>query len=231
MGACKSTQLGCCIAIDPDESIVLNKPTGKEIRHGPGWFCFPNWWDAQVIKTIVLQNNQYIVVKHIVAPDKNDQSHSPHSIPLTQRTTVNEKDQLLNDADMQLIEIVRGPQIYHLQHPYDRVSEVKQMLNLTPTQYVIIIDKLTGEKKVECGPQLFCPKPYDEVGEIKNMYNLSSTEYIIVTDESTGEKRTVTGKIKRYRNSQFNGNWNCARNRDAFDDACVDRCIIRMPFL
>ena len=190
MGCCKSSQVGCCIAIDPDESIVLNKPTGKEIRHGPGWFCFPNWWDAHVIKTIALQNNQYIIVKHIVAPDRND----ANDIPLTKRTTVNEHDQLLNDPDMQLIEIIRGPQIFHLQNPYDQISEVKPMLNLTPTQYIIIVDKLTGEKKVECGPQLFCPKPYDEVGEIKNMYNLSSTEYIIVSDESTGEKRTINGK-------------------------------------
>lgn len=190
MGCCKSTQVGCCIAIDPDELIILNKPTGKEIRHGPGWFCFPNWWDARVMKTIALQNNQYIVVKHIVAPDKQ----TSHDIPLTKRTT-NENDQLLNDPDMQLIEIVRGPQIYHLQNPYDQISEVKPMLNLTPTQYVIVVDKLTGQKKVECGPQLFCPRPYDEVGEIRNMYNLSSTEYIIVADESTGEKRTVNGKI------------------------------------
>ena len=194
MGSCKSTQYGCCIAIDNDESIVLHKPTDKEMRHGPGWFCFPSWWDAEVVKTIPLQNNQYIVVKHIVAPDG---SHRPNEIPLTQRTT-HEKDELLNDPDMQLIEIIRGPQIYHRQNPYDRVSEVKQMLNLTPTQYILIIDKLTGQKKVESGPQLFCPKPYDEIGEVKNMYNLSSTEYIIVTDESTGEKRTVTGKIKRY---------------------------------
>jgi hypothetical protein len=194
MGCCKSTQYGCCIAIDHDESIVLNKPTGKEIRHGPGWFCFPSWWDAQVFKTIALQNNQYIIVKHIIDLDNKDRSQNPNDIPLTKRTTLNEKDQLLNDPDMQLIEIVRGPQIYHLKNPYDRISEIKSMINLTPTQYIIVMDKLTGEKKVEAGPQLFCPKPYDEVGEIKNMYNLSSTEYIIVTDESTGEKSTVTGK-------------------------------------
>jgi hypothetical protein len=194
MGCCKSTQYGCCIAIDNDESIILNKPTGKEIRHGPGWFCFPSWWDADVVKTIPLQNNQYIVVKHIVS-DASARPYRSNEIPLTQRTTMNEKDELLNDPDMQLIEIIRGPQIYHQQNPYDRISEVKPMLNLTPTQYIIVVDRLTGQKKVESGPQLFCPKPYDDVGEIKLMYNLSSTEYIIVTDESTGERRTVTGKI------------------------------------
>jgi hypothetical protein len=73
------------------------------------------------------------------------------------------------------------------------------MLDLSPTQFIIITDKLTGQKKVESGPQLFCPQPYDDVGEIRNMYNLSSTEYIIVTDESTGEKHTVTGKNEKQR--------------------------------
>lgn len=195
MGACKSTQVGCCIAIDHDESIILDKPTGKEIRYGPGWFCFPVWWDASVIKSVVLQNNQYIIVKHIVDSDGKNRSND---IELKQRITTNEKDVFLNDSnndDMQLIEIIRGPQIFRLQNPYDQVSDIKLMLNLTSTQYLVITDKLTGVKRVENGPQLFCPRPYDEVSEVKNMYNLSSTEYIIVTDESTGEKSTVTGPL------------------------------------
>lgn len=193
MGACKSTQVGCCIAIDHDESIILDKPTGKEIRYGPGWFCFPVWWDASVIKSVVLQNNQYIIVKHIVDSDGKNRSND---IELKQRITTNEKDVFLNNNDdMQLIEIIRGPQIFRLQNPYDQVSDIKLMLNLTSTQYLVITDKLTGVKRVENGPQLFCPRPYDEVSEVKNMYNLSSTEYIIVTDESTGEKSTVTGPL------------------------------------
>ncbi|CAF2494487.1 unnamed protein product [Rotaria sp. Silwood2] len=193
MGCCKSTQYGCCIAIDHDESIILNKPTGKEIRNGPGWFCFPSWWDAQVIKSIALQNNQYIIVKHIIDLDNKGTSHTRSDIPLIQRTTTNEKDELLHDSEMQLIEIVRGPQIYKLKNPYDHLSEIKSMINLSSTQYIIVTDKLTGVKRVECGPQLFCPKPYDEIGEIKNLYNLSSTEYLMVTDQSTGERNTVTG--------------------------------------
>ncbi|CAM2704678.1 unnamed protein product [Rotaria socialis] len=193
MGACKSTQFGCCIAIDHDESIVLNKPTGKEIRNGPGWFCFPNWWEARVVKSIALQNNQFIIVKHIIDPNDTGKSHSQHDIPLMKRITTTEKDDLLTDSEMKLIEIIRGPQIYKRRNPYDHISEIKSMLNLSSTQYVIVTDKGTGVKRVECGPQLFCPKPYDEIGEIQNMYNLSSTQYLIVTDQSTGERSTVTG--------------------------------------
>lgn len=194
MGCCKSTQYGCCIAIDHDESVILNKPTGKEIRHGPGWFCFPIWWDAGVIKSIVLQNNQYIIVRHITSPGNSAASHTS-DIPLEKRVKSNENDQLIADHDVNLVEIIRGPQIYRLQNPYDRVSEIKPMLDLSSTQYMIITDKLSGGKRVESGPQLFCPHPYDEVGPIKSMYNLTSTEYIIVVDESTGEKVTVTGSF------------------------------------
>ncbi|CAF2150150.1 unnamed protein product [Rotaria magnacalcarata] len=193
MGACKSTQFGCCIAIDHDESIVLNKPTGKEIRNGPGWFCFPNWWEARVVKSIALQNNQFIIVKHVIDPNDTGKSHSQHDMPLKKRITTTEKDDLLNDSEMKLIEIIRGPQIYKRRNPYDQISEVKSMLNLSSTQYVIVTDKGTGVKRVECGPQLFCPRPYDEIGEIQNMYNLSSTQYLIVTDQSTGERSTVSG--------------------------------------
>ncbi|UJR28687.1 hypothetical protein I4U23_009916 [Adineta vaga] len=192
MGACKSKQFGCCIAIDSDESIILDKPTGKETRHGPGWFCFPNWWEAQVVKSIPLQNNQYLVIKHVILPESNRKSRS-EEIALQKRSTLNENDELLNDPDMQLLEIVRGPKIYHINNPYDRISEVKSMIDLSVTQYIIVTDKLTGAKAIESGPKLFCPKPYDVVSEIHNMYNLSSTEYIIVTDESKGEKFTVFG--------------------------------------
>lgn len=145
-----------------------------------------------MVKSIALQNNQYIIVRHITTPDKRS-GHGGHDIPLEKRTTSNENDQLIANRDLNLVEIIRGPQIYRLQNPYDRVSEVKPMLDLSSTQYIIVTDKLSGGKRVESGPQLFCPYPYDEVSAVKNMYNLTSTEYIIVVDESTGEKITVTG--------------------------------------
>ncbi|CAF0904492.1 unnamed protein product [Adineta steineri] len=185
--------MGCIIALDRDESIVFSKPTGKEVRQGPGWICYPTWWKLQVFKSIPLQSNQYIVVKHVILPKNKGKSARSNEISLTQRTTTNEKDELLNDPDMQLIEVIRGPQIYHIRNPYDQVSEVRSMLNLSATQYVVITDALTGAKSVECGPQLYCPKPYDQIGEIQNMYNLSSTQYVIVTDESTGERKSVNG--------------------------------------
>lgn len=190
MGACKSTQFCCCIALDHDESVILDKPTGKEIRHGAGWFCFPNWWNASVIKAKALQNNQYIVVKHNVDLEKNNTRNEP----LKSRLTTSEKFELLGDSDVQLLEIIRGPQIYKAGSPYDTISEIKTMINLLPTQFIIVTDKLTGMKRVECGPQLFCPKPYDEIGAINNMYNLTSTQYVIVTDLLSGEKATVIGK-------------------------------------
>ena len=193
MGGCKSTQNCCCIAIDHDESLILNKPTGKEVRYGPGWFCFPNWWDAEVKKTIPLQSNQYIIVQHIVNSNTKE-SVDPNDMPMKKRATTDENEQFLDNPGSALIEIIRGPKIYRIQNPYDRISDIKPMLDLSSTQFIVVTDKLTGAKKVERGPQLFCPRPFDELGKVHNMYNLSSTEFIIVTDESTGEKNTVTGK-------------------------------------
>ncbi|CAF1382865.1 unnamed protein product [Adineta ricciae] len=192
MGACKSTQFGCCIALDSDESIILDKPTGRETRRGPGWFCFPNWWEARVVKSIALQNNEYLVIKHVILPNSTKTNRSD-TMSLEKRVTSHENDELINDPDMQLLEIIRGPQIYHINNPYDIISGIKPMIDLSATQYITIMDKLTGAKRVESGPKLFCPKPYDAVSDVHNMYNLSSTEYIVVTDESTGEKQTVTG--------------------------------------
>ncbi|CAF0757845.1 unnamed protein product [Didymodactylos carnosus] len=196
MGCCKSAQYGCCIAIDDDESIILNKPTGKEIRHGPGWNFFPCWYDVNVIKSIPLQRNEYLVVKHII----NDRKSKAHA---TNTSNKEEGIEFINaDAaseDAKLMEIIHGPQIYRIRNPYDQISDhtvnrgIKQMLNLSSTQYLIVTNKFNGEKKVERGPKLYCPRPSDDISDIRNMYNLSSTEYIIVTDESSGEKNTVPG--------------------------------------
>ena len=194
MGACKSTQNCCCIAIDHDESLILNKPTGKEIRYGPGWFFFPSWWDAEVKKTMPLQNNQYILVQHMVS-DKRTTMIDPDNMPMKKRVTTDENEQFLESPGAALVEIIRGPQIYRIRNPYDRISEIKPMLDLSSTQFIVVTDKLTGAKKVETGPQLFCPQPFDELGKVQSMYNLSSTQFIIVIDESTGERQTVTGKI------------------------------------
>ena len=205
MGACKSTQLGCCIALDSDESIILDKPTGRETRRGPGWFFFPNWWEARVVKSIPLQNNEYLVIKHVILPNSTNANRSD-KIPFEKGVTSQENDELINDPEMQLLEIIRGPQIYHINNPYDIISGIKPMIDLSATQYIVIMDKLTGAKRVESGPKLFCPKPYDAISDVQNMYNLSSTEYIVVTDESTGKKQTVTGKLKRFPNHRNQSN-------------------------
>lgn len=195
MGCCKSTQFYCCIAVDHDESVVLNKPTGKEIRHGAGWFFFPNWWEATVVKPIVLKSDQYLIVQHMITDNKNSHSRNPDQKQSYKKT--DDMEMLTNENDTSLLEVIRGPLIYRRSNAYDRVSEIKQMFNITPTQFIIILDKLTGKKRVEAGPQLFCPQPYDEISGLQNMYNLSSTQYIIVTDETTGDRKTVTGLLNK----------------------------------
>ena len=192
MGCCQSQKFICCIALDEDESVIVQKLTGKGIRHGRGFFFIPVWWDTTVVKSIALQNNQYLVVRHMV---DSDDKLAARKTTGSYKSKEIEGESLNNDPGQDLVEIIAGPMIYRVRNPYDRVSDVQQMINLSTTQYIVVTDKSTGEKRVAAGPQLFCPKPYDEMSAVKDVFNLSSTEYIVVTDESTGEKRTIIGKM------------------------------------
>lgn len=114
----------------------------------------------------------------------------PHSI--VQAETLGPMDYVRIRNELDASErAARGPMLLFL-GPYERVHVRGQGISLTNTQYVIIQDKNTGERRVERGPMVWIPKPREE-GYVHNAIKLSSNEYVTVQDGLTGVKRIDKG--------------------------------------
>lgn len=163
-----------------------------------GWFAWViNFisvliWPFRVLKydeQLRVQHFSYLSVAngpglHFVNPFKQ------HSIVKAEKLGPMDYVRVRNELDA-TERAARGPLLLFL-GPYERVHVRGQGISLTNTQYVIIQDKNTGERRVERGPMVWIPKPREE-GYVHNAIKLSSSEYVVVQDGLTGIKRVDKG--------------------------------------
>eukprot|EP00164_Ancoracysta_twista_P000136 GFYU01000199.1.p1 GENE.GFYU01000199.1~~GFYU01000199.1.p1 ORF type:complete len:612 (+),score=214.11 GFYU01000199.1:191-1837(+) len=86
---------------------------------------------------------------------------------------------------------INGPKVFMppLFSSYTR----RDVLTLEHNQYLLIRNEVTGERKVEAGPQSYFLGADEEVIERKHGVQLSNTEYAVIRNTSTGEKFHVKG--------------------------------------
>lgn len=152
-----------CSCLDQNQYVILDHPTGREIRHGPGCipFCCAS---SDRHEGITLTQTQYLRVEHLG-------SHEGQEV----------------------VEIISGPQFYMPEDPYARISNILNKVQLTKNQYCCVVDARTGARTIVEGPTMYTPGPYDNCSEVANKPNLSDIEYIIVTNQEDGSKKTVCG--------------------------------------
>ena len=158
--------MGCGYScLDGDDSVLLDYPAGKRIKHGPGCFTFCCATPTK-LKKITLTDTQFIKVEHMDLGPNDDQD---------------------------IIEVIEGPCLYEQDDPYAKVSKVYNKVNLKNNEYIVVTNEKTGDKKSIHGPKLFTPGPYDEFDKKKSKPNLSDTQYIIITFTETGKKKVLKG--------------------------------------
>jgi regulator of protease activity HflC (stomatin/prohibitin superfamily) len=91
---------------------------------------------------------------------------------------------------------VNGPGTF-LSRPFYRVTR-KTGITLGPTDYVHVRDTLTGELRIERGPQLFFPTATEEVIDTLSAIPLKHNQYIRLLDKSTGTIRVEQGEKSVY---------------------------------
>ena len=155
----------CWSCLDGDESVLLDYPAGKKIKHGPG--CIPFCCATpRKIRKLTLTDTNYLRVEHMDQGDNDDQ---------------------------EIIEIVEGPMLYEQNDPYAKVSRVQHKVNLKKDEYVVVIDEKTGDKKSIYGPTLYTPGPYEQVNDIQKKPKISDTQFIVITDDESGKKYVLKG--------------------------------------
>ena len=76
------------------------------------------------------------------------------------------------------LQIINGPRIYLLPIVYKN-AEIKKAITLNALQYCIVVNELTGVKRIEKGPQLLYLKAYDKILDNKKheIISLTKNEY------------------------------------------------------
>ena len=159
----------CCACLDDDQFVIVNKIIGKEVKQGPGCFSFCCvTLDTQ--NKVTLEDTQYIKVTHLDLGKDNERDD--------------------------IIEIISGPCLYEQTDPYAVISQKFAKPKLTRTQYIVVTDERTGEKRVVGGPALFTPGPYDKCSKVRSVNVINNDEYIYVTHTDTGTIDIVEGPAK-----------------------------------
>lgn len=156
--------MGCWVScMDDDEYVIIDFPTGKEVREGP---MMTSWCmgTKNVYKKRRLTDTQYMRVKH------------PNAI-----------------GEQGATEIINGPMLYAPNDPYVEMSEIMEKVRLQQTEYISVRNEITGDIRIVEGPMIFTPGPYDVVSRVNKKVRLTATQYMRVTNDQTGNKRIIRG--------------------------------------
>lgn len=99
----------------------------------------------------------------------------------------------LKDDEQLLVEsltgrrVINGPGVNFIL-PINRVTRRNGLL-LSPTQYIVVENQLTGEKRIERGPKLYFLGAQEQARSPETARTLSENEYLLIRDEITGEAR------------------------------------------
>jgi len=70
----------------------------------------------------------------------------------------------------------------------------RRATSLDPSEYVVVKNRLSGEKRVEQGPKLCRLQPFDEELQVRKAIPLKANEFVQLKDEVTGAVRVVVGE-------------------------------------
>jgi hypothetical protein len=184
----------CCVALDPDKSVLIDGFTHKEILQGPGWKFYKPWESVKILTKIPLNSDEYLVVKHLANRNYEASEHENTSLSRSMaEQTVDARSVTEIGVGSDIIEHISGPAIYKQRDPFAEVSKVFKKTNLAIDEYAIITNGRTGAKKTVQGPTLYMPEPYELIGNTIKKITLNNNQYVHVTNTSTGDIITVIG--------------------------------------
>jgi regulator of protease activity HflC (stomatin/prohibitin superfamily) len=156
--------MGCCTCVQKDQSVRITSCSNKSIEHGPGCIVFAPCSNYEVIEKYNLTAEEYLKIIHL----------NP-----------------LEDGD--IIEHISGPCIFIVDDGYAIVEGPFKKIELDASQYVVMNDPKTGERRVVEGPKMYMPKPYEISGKIEKKISLLNNQYVKVTDSITGHIKIIPG--------------------------------------
>jgi regulator of protease activity HflC (stomatin/prohibitin superfamily) len=190
--------------LGPREYAVIKNTRSGEPRHeeGPKLLWMEAYDELVAVKSkVVLQLQEYIrlvdmtgaervvVGPQILVPKPLESSPNgtEKAIVLAQEITVLTMNKTTGLRRLINTEGVFSPQ------PYELILEVRTATLLSPKQYALVKDTITGKFRHESGPQLLKIGPYDDLIDVKTKVVLMKDQWTLLKDTKTGSQRVVKG--------------------------------------
>lgn len=89
--------------------------------------------------------------------------------------------------------VINGPQVAWMPL-FIRSWAKKKAITMTKMDYCVVKNSISGDFRVEKGPQLLFLRPYDDAEELKTVISLKKNEFVRFLDRSTGKIRVEKGE-------------------------------------
>jgi len=192
------------VSLKRDEQLLLEKPSDKETRNGPGvHFFIPIISKATVRKATLLGELDYIVVTDSLSGIQRVEV-GPKLVFIGAYETVGakfpkhvlEEDEHIKVRDSKNgeVRVVKGPGVF-IPSPTELTPDGKKKgVSLKAHEYIRITDSTKGTVRIEKGERLIFPGPMDVMECKQAAWKLRRNEYIKLIDTATGEIRVEKGE-------------------------------------
>lgn len=188
-----------------DEQILLEKPSDKETRNGPGVvFFMPILSKATVRKATLLEDVDYIVVTDSLSGVQRVEV-GPKLVfvgayeaggPKSQKHVLDDDEYIkVRDSQNGELRVVLGPGVF-VPTPTESTPDGKKKKHvLAEDEYMKVRDSKTGGVRIVVGPFVFVPTPTESMPDGKKKgISLKAHEYVRITDTSKGSVRIEKGE-------------------------------------
>lgn len=193
--------------LGPREYAVVKNSRSGEVRHeaGPKLLWLKAWDELVAVKSkVVLQLQEYTrlidslsgaerveVGPQVLIPGPLEKSPNgtESAIVLTAETTV-----LTMNKTTGLLRLITEQGVF-TPKPYEIILEERKATLLSPREYALVKNKLTGMHRNELGPQLLKIGAYDKLISVNTKVVLQKDQFVVLKDVKTGAKRVVKGPV------------------------------------
>jgi len=206
LASCCPCSCGYTEYLGPNEQLLLETTTGKEVVNGPTTFIPSPMTTLRYTKrdAISLTSEQYMKIKDRISGEIKVvqgpamyflEAYETQSVGVTNIRVLSATDGIyVSDQKTGEIRLIKGPGTF-TPGPFDHVTSTIKAIALHKGQYQKLENRLTGDVWIEKGEQLLLLEPtWKKIGSVKDAYSLKSNQFVRLEDSLTGRIRVEFGE-------------------------------------
>ncbi|MFC1745738.1 SPFH domain-containing protein [Candidatus Riflebacteria bacterium] len=190
-----------------DEQVLVESFTERYTLNGPRVFVANPFQTVYRRKGITLEPTDYLRIKNTMTGELCNEMGPKLYFPTAREEIIKRLKCIplkahqyivIIDSKNGSIRVERGEKSIYLSPTEEVLEQVTDGVNLGPTDYLQIKNKISGEIRNEFGPQLFFPTAEEEIVSSLRAIPLKHNQYIRIMDDKSGKIRVELGEKSVY---------------------------------